>query len=255
MRPRVIPVLLLADGLLCKTVRFKRPRYVGDPRVAVKIFSEKGADELILLDIERTRLGKPPDYELIEEIAGESFMPVAYGGGISSAEQAREVVACGVEKVVLNSQAFKPGVIESIADDLGASGVVVSIDVRRGWMGGYRHATHNAKQRSGMRPEEAALAARDRGAGEIMLTSVERDGSMQGYDLELIRRVTSVVDIPVIACGGAGKLEDLAAATKSGASAAAAGSMFVFQGVHRAVLITFPTDDALNNLFDANAAR
>jgi len=249
MRPRVIPVLLLCDGLLHKTVRFRAPRYVGDPRVAVKIFSEKGADELILLDIGRTRDGRPPDYDLIEEIAGESFMPVAYGGGIRSAREARDIVARGVEKVVLGSAAFEEGVLESIVDDLGSSGVVVSIDARRRLLRGPRHVTRNATRPSGLSPQAAARLARDRGAGEIMLTSVDRDGTMAGYDLDLVRTVSAAVDIPVIACGGAGRLEHLAQATRAGASAAAAGSLFVFQGVHRAVLITFPSDAALNRVF------
>jgi cyclase len=252
-RPRVIPVLLLADGLLYKTVRFRKPKYVGDPRVAVKILSDKGADELILLDIGKTQAGSSPDYGLIEEIAGEAFMPVAYGGGISSLQHAREVVSRGVEKVVLNSAAFAPGLIQAIAAELGTSSVVVSIDVRRDWLGRYRHVTHNARRTTDMTPPDAARVARERGAGEIMLTAVDRDGTMEGYDVELIRQVVAAVDIPVIACGGAGKIEHFADAIgNGGASAAAAGSLFVFQGIHRAVLITFPSDDRLLTLFDAS---
>jgi cyclase len=251
-RPRIIPVLLLIDGLVHKTVRFRKPTYVGDPRIAVKILCEKGADELVLLDIRKTVEGKEPDYALIEEIAGESFMPVAYGGGISRLEHARKIVACGVEKIVLNSSAFEAGLIESVSSELGASGVVVSIDARRSWLGGYKHMTRNATRATGMSPAEAARIARDRGAGEILITSVDRDGTMLGFDTELVRQVVHAVDVPVVACGGAGKIEHLAEVIRaSGASAAAAGSLFVFQGIHRAVLITFPSDDTLHALLDA----
>jgi cyclase len=250
-RPRIIPVLLLVEGLVYKTVRFRKPRYVGDPRIAVKILCEKGADELLLLDIRKTAEGREPDYDLIEEIAGESFMPVAYGGGISRPEHAQKIIARGVEKVVLNSAAFERGLIEAIVAQLGSSGVVVSIDARRRWLGGYRHVTHNATRSSGMSPVEAARLARDRGAGEIMINSVDRDGTMEGFDTELVRQVVQAVDVPVIACGGAGKVSHfLDVVRASGASAAAAGSLFVFQGVHRAVLITFPSDAALHALFD-----
>jgi imidazole glycerol-phosphate synthase subunit HisF len=250
-RPRVIPVLLLIDGLVHKTVRFRHPTYVGDPRIAVKILSDKGADELVLLDIGKTAEGRAPDYELIEEIAGESFMPVAYGGGIATLEHARRVIACGVEKIVLNSYAFDTGLIEAVAAELGSSGVVTAIDARKRWLGGYRHVTRNATRASGMSAVDAAVLARDRGAGEILINSVERDGTMRGFDIELVRQVARAVDVPVIACGGAGTLEDLVDVVKqTGASAAAAGSLFVFQGVHRAVLITFPGDDALRRLFN-----
>jgi imidazole glycerol-phosphate synthase subunit HisF len=253
-RPRIIPVLLLLDGLVYKTVRFRNPTYVGDPRIAVKILCEKGADELVLLDIRKTAQAREPDYDLIEEIAGESFMPVAYGGGISRLEHARKVIARGVEKVVLNSAAFEPGLIEAVSSELGASGVVVSIDARKRWLGGYKHVTRNATRATGMAPAEAARIARDRGAGEILITSVERDGTMSGFDAQLVRQVADAVDIPVIACGGAGRIEHFADVIRiSGASAAAAGSLFVFQGIHRAVLITFPSDDALRALFAAPA--
>jgi cyclase len=244
-------VLLLIDGLVYKTVKFAKARYVGDPRIAVKILCEKGADELILLDIRKTAEAKEPDYDLIEEIAGESFMPVAYGGGISRPEHASKIIARGVEKVVLNSAAFEPRLIEAIASELGTSGVVVSIDARKRLFGGYKHVTHNATRSSGMTPAQAARLARDRGAGEIVINSVDRDGTMLGFDSELVREVVQAVDVPVIACGGAGKVGDFPEVIRaSGASAAAAGSLFVFQGVHRAVLITFPSDAILHSLFE-----
>jgi cyclase len=251
-RPRVIPALLLMGGLLYKTVRFKKPKYVGDPRIAVKIFNDKYVDEIMLLDIRATVESRPPDYRLIEEIAGECFMPLAYGGGVRDVESARTLFNLGVEKVIVNSAAVaNPGLVTGLADRFGAQSVVGAIDVKRDWLRRQRVVTHSGTRRSDHDPVAWARKLEELGAGEILLNSVDRDGTFHGYDIPLIWEVSRSVGIPVVACGGAGSVEDCVRAVREGgASAAAAGSIFVFQGVHRAVLINFPTDAVLASKFD-----
>jgi cyclase len=251
VRARVIPLLLLKGARLVKTVKFANPKYVGDPRNAVKIFNDKEVDELALLDITATQERRSPDFELIQEIVSEAFMPVAYGGGIRSVDDARTVIALGVEKVIVNTAAVeKPGVISQLANRLGSQSVVVSIDARRGTRGRYEVVTRSASNRTNLNPVQFAAQATKSGAGELLLQSVDQDGTMAGYDLDLIRAVTSVVGVPVIAAGGAGSLEDLEAAVRiGGASAAAAGSLFVFRGRHRSVMISYPDSNRLEELF------
>ena len=252
MRPRAIPVLLLrGDQLLYKTVKFKEPKYVGDPRIAVKIFNDKGADEIALLDIEATPDRRRPDFDLIEEIAGEAFMPMAYGGGIRDQEDIRTILSLGVEKVIVNTRAAEdPDFIRQAAEVNGAQSIVVSIDAKKIWFGGYRVFTHGGRAKTKFDPVTLAVRAVEAGAGEILINSIERDGTFSGYDIELVRSVADAVDVPVIACGGAGSMDDLAKAVSEGhASAVAAGSFFVFQRPHRAVLITLPDDRALYEAF------
>ena len=252
-RPRVIPVLLLRrDGLLYKTRKFAKPKYVGDPRIAVKIFNDKGADEIAILDIEASRQGRTPRYELIEEIASEAFMPLAYGGGITTFDQVRRVLELGAEKVILNSHAIGgPDFVRKVADAIGSQSVVVSVDAKRDLLGRYRVVTHGATKRTRRHPVSVARDMASAGAGELLLTSVDRDGTFEGYDLSLTKSVASAVTVPVIACGGAGSVDDIRAAIRDGgASAAAAGSIFIFQGPHRAVLIKFPDDSTLKALFE-----
>ena len=251
MIPRIIPVLLIADGGLVKTVRFGDARYVGDPINAVRIFNEKQVDELIVLDIRATIEGRSPEESAIEEIVSEAFMPVGYGGGVRDLATATRLIQLGVEKVVINAAAIeRPDDVARIADRLGSSTLVVSIDASARRDGSYEVVTHGAKTRTGIDVRAHAEAVAKLGAGEIILNSVDRDGTMEGYDLELLRTVTSIVDVPVVACGGAGTTEDLLAAIRDGgASAAAAGSIFVFHGRHRAVLITYPSYEARSALF------
>jgi cyclase len=251
MIPRVIPVLLLADGGLVKTVRFRDERYVGDPINAVRIFNDKQVDELVLLDIRASAQGRPPDEATIEEIVSEAFMPVAYGGGVRDVETANRLVQLGVEKVVVNAAAVEaPDQVADIAERLGSSTLVVAIDASARSGGGWEVVTHSATRRTGLDVRTQAAAMAKLGAGELFVTSVDRDGTMAGYDLDLVRAVSSAVDIPVIACGGAGSLDDLATVVRDGgASAAAAGSLFVFHGRHRAVLVTYPTYEARRDLF------
>ena len=240
---RIIPCLLLRGNGLVKTRKFKNPVYVGDPVNAVRIFSEKEVDELVILDIDASREGREPNYELITEIAGECFMPVAYGGGIRSLTQVRKLIRCGIEKVVINSISVKSTeVIREASTIFGNQAVVGAIDVRKTLLGGYRVVTNSATQDTKLKPEEHAMSLVNAGAGEIFLNSVDCDGEMQGYDLKLLKTVSLAVNVPIVACGGAGSLEHLRQAIKvGGASAAAAGSMFVFHGKHRAVLINYPT--------------
>ena len=252
MIPRVIPVLLLAEGGLVKTVRFQDPRYVGDPINAVRIFNDKQVDELVLLDIRATIEGRPPLETEIEQIAGEAFMPIAYGGGVRDLATATRLIQLGVEKVVINTAAVEaPADVAAIINRLGSSTIVIAMDARR------RRDSWEVVTRSGTRPtgldvRAHAEAMAKLGAGELFLNSIDRDGLMEGYDLELIRAISGVVDIPVVACGGAGSLDDLAAAVQlGGAAAAAAGSFFVFHGRHRAVLITYPSYEVRETTFRA----
>ena len=243
IRARVIPCLLLRGHGLVKTRKFKDPVYVGDPVNAVRIFSEKEVDELVILDIDASREGREPDYELVAEIAGECFMPVAYGGGIQTLAQARKLIRCGIEKVVINSASIQPtGFIREIADVFGSQAVVGSIDARNTLLGGHRVFVKSGTVDAKLNPEDHAATLEQAGVGEILLTSIDRDGQMQGYDIELIKKVSAKVNVPVVACGGAGTLDHMRRAmSESGASAVSAGSMFVFYGKHRAVLINYPT--------------
>jgi cyclase len=247
---RVIPCLLLQDGGLVKTQGFRRPRYVGDPINAVRIFNDKYVDELVFLDIDASRTVAEPNYDLIQRIAGECFMPLCYGGGIRTLEQARRIVAVGVEKIAVNSMAIdNPALLSAMSAELGASSVVAGIDVKRDFFGRER-VFHPGKRRlTSLDPVAHAVAVVRAGAGEIFLNSVDRDGRGTGFDVDLIARVSAAVNVPVIACGGAAGLDDMRAAVQSGASAAAAGSMFVFYGPHRAVLINYPAYGAVRELF------
>lgn len=241
IRPRVIPCLLLADRRLVKTVRFRNPTYVGDPVNIVNIFSALGADEILLLDIQATRQGSEPDIGQLAKLAEETMVPLGYGGGIRTLDHVRAVLNAGVEKVVLSTIAGEdPGFIERAAGLAGSQAVVVSVDVARDDEARRRVWLRNGTHMTGRDPVEAAQEAERRGAGEILIHSVDRDGTMAGYDLELTGDVASAVGIPVIACGGAGERDHLRAAVrKGGASAAAAGSIFVFQGPSRNVLVNY----------------
>jgi imidazole glycerol-phosphate synthase subunit HisF len=240
-RTRVIPCLLLHGAGLVKTVGFRNPTYVGDPINAIKIFNDKEVDELVLLDIDASRERRGPRFDVIRDIASECFMPLGYGGGVRTVEEMRRVLATGVEKVIVNTAAAEdPSLVEAAAREFGSQSVVVSLDARRKLVGGYEVRTVGGTRGTGLHPVEAARRMEASGAGEILLTSVDRDGTQKGYDLALTRMVADAVSVPVVACGGAGSVADMAAAVREGhASAVAAGSMFVFHGRHRAVLISY----------------
>ena len=243
---RLIPVLLLTPEGLVKTTRFRSPRYVGDPINAVRIFNEKEVDELVVLDIEATPEGRGPRFDAIEALARECFMPLCYGGGVRSLEDVRRLVGLGVEKVAINSAAVSdPNFLGAAAERFGSSTLVVSIDVKRRLLGGPRVFSHGGRRAVGLGPVAYARHVAGLGAGEILLNSIDRDGTLTGYDLELIESVASAVQVPVIACGGAAGVSDVHRALDAGASAAAAGSLFVFHGKHRAVLINYPRPEEL----------
>ncbi|MDI2099412.1 AglZ/HisF2 family acetamidino modification protein [Ruicaihuangia caeni] len=247
--PRVIPVLLVSEGYLVKPVKFSGERYIGDPINAVRIFNEKQVDELVVLDIDAAVKGTDPDHRLIEEIASEAFMPVAYGGGVRTSEQARRITGIGIEKIVLNTAAFEtPALVTEIAELLGSSSTVVSIDAKRRITGGYETYSRRASRKTGLSPVDAAKRAVELGAGELIVSSIDRESTFSGYDLKLVASVAEAVEVPVIALGGASGLNDFAAALQAGASAVAAGSLFVLNGKHRAVLITYPGQAEIRSL-------
>lgn len=245
-RARVIPVLLLHKGGVYKSKGFKNYSYVGDPINAVKLFNDKEADEIIILDIDSTKDKRAPDIRRIGEIAGEAFMPVSYGGGITNTEEVRQLFYQGIEKVILNYSAFEnPKLISEIANKFGSSSIVVSIDYKKDWLGKDRIFTLNGKKKIEGSPVDLARHVESLGAGEIMLNSIDKDGTYKGYDIEMIEKVSHVLSIPLIACGGASSVGDFKKAINAGASAVAAGSMFVFQRPHNAVLISYPNQDIL----------
>lgn len=251
LQVRVIPCLLLSDDMLVKTVKFRNPDYVGDPVNAIKIYNDKEVDELIVLDILATQEGRPPNIAKIRELTDECFMPLCYGGGITTVEQMREVFNAGIEKVALNTAALEnPQLVTRAAETFGSQSIVVSIDVRKPLLGRPTVHGHRGSANTKRPPVVFAREMAERGAGELLLTSVDREGTWEGYDLELIHEVTSAVSIPVIAHGGAGSLEDFRAAVRdAGASACATGSMVVYQKKGRGVLINFPKRHELEPLF------
>lgn len=249
LRARVIPCLLLRNAGLVKTVRFGEAKYIGDPINAVKIFNEKEVDELVLLDIDASKCLSEPNYDLLADIASECFMPLCYGGGVTSVDQALRIVQLGIEKIAVNAAAIAdPGLVGALSNVLGSQSVVVGIDVKRDWLGRYRVYDASSGKLTDRSPEVYAVELADAGAGEIFLNSVDRDGTQEGYDLKLVAKVTKAVSVPVIASGGAGCNGDFVSAVAVGASAVAAGSMFVFQGRHRAVLINYPPYSELESL-------
>lgn len=242
-RIRIIPVLLIKGDGLVKSVQFRNYQYVGDPINAVKIFNEKEVDELAILDITATKENRSPNLSRIAAIAGEAFMPLSYGGGITSLEQVKDILYNGIEKVIINKAAHtNPNLITRVADTFGVQSIVVSIDVKKNWLGKYKVYADNGSSNTGFDPVDFARECEKRGAGEILLNSIERDGTYKGYDLSLINAVSSAINIPVVACGGASEITDFGKAVTQGkASAVSAGSMFVFQRPHNAVLISYPS--------------
>ncbi|GAB3415065.1 AglZ/HisF2 family acetamidino modification protein [Massilia agilis] len=244
LRPRIIPCLLVHDHGLVKTVSFKSPKYVGDPINAVKIFNEKEADELIVLDIDASVENAEPNYKLIADLAAECRMPLCYGGGVRTVAQAKHIISLGVEKVAISSAAVEnPQLVSRIADEVGRQSVVVVLDVKKRMLSKeYDVYTHNGKKNTKLNAVEFAKLAQASGAGEIVINSIEQDGQMKGYDLALAERIRAAVQIPVTFLGGAGSLEDIEKLIeKCGVVGASAGSLFVFKGAYKAVLINYPS--------------
>ncbi len=243
LRPRLIPCLLVHNGGLVKTVNFANPKYLGDPINAVRIYNEKEVDELVVLDIDATAKGAEPDYQLISHLASECRMPLCYGGGVRTVAQIEKIISLGVEKVAVSSAAVEnPKLISDAASRVGSQSVVVVIDVKKsGLLRRYEVVTHNASRRTGLNPVEFARQMAELSAGEIVINSVDRDGEMKGYDLDLIEQVRQAVHLPLTVLGGAGSLDDLKELIgRYGIIGAAAGSLFVFKGKYRAVLINYP---------------
>lgn len=254
LKHRVIPCLLLRNGVLVKTLQFAKPKYVGDPINAIRIFNDKEVDELMVLDIEASRERRAPDYVLIEQFAGECFMPLCYGGGIRTVEQAQQLFALGVEKVCIQTAALDDmTLIRRVSERFGSQSILISVDIKRKLLGKRQlYAAASGK----VMPQpwiDFLRCAVNSGAGEVVLNAVDRDGVMKGMDLELIREASAALSVPLIAVGGAGSLADIKAAFDAGASAVSAGAFFVFHGPHRAVLITYPPYNELEQLLRSNS--
>lgn len=251
LRTRIIPVLLLRNKGLVKTVKFGQGKYIGDPINAVKIFNDKEVDELVLLDIDASKENRKPDFEAISDIASECFMPLAYGGGISELDDVKRLFALGVEKVIINSAALRDfTLVTQAAEIFGDQSIVVCVDVTKNFWGKYQIHSHTGQKHGHSDVIEYIKAAEKAGAGEIIINSADLDGTMQGYDYKLIEKAASGIKVPLVACGGAGSLSDLRKGYDAGASALAAGSLFVYHGPHKAVLINFPTQQQLKELFN-----
>lgn len=250
LRPRIIPSLLIQDNGLVKTVNFKNPKYVGDPINAVKIFNEKEVDELAIFDIDATTKGLEPNYSLIERIANQSRMPLCYGGGVKTVEQAQRIFGLGIEKIALSSAVLEhPDLITQIADRVGAQSVIVVLDVKKKLFGGYEVYTHNGKKGTGINPFEFIEKAQRLGAGEIVINSIDQDGVMKGYDMSLIDKAREKTSLPMTVLGGAGSLDDIRKVIdKHKIIGVAAGSLFVFKGKYKAVLINYPIKEEKENL-------
>lgn len=239
---RIIPVLLIEDGYLVKTKQFKNPVYLGDPINAVKIFNEKEVDEIVILDISASKENKGPDFDQIAEIASECFMPLTYGGGINNIEDIHKLFFIGVEKVCINQYALRNfDLITEASRIFGSQSIVLSVDIKNGFLGKQKVYDYVKKTNSDFNPIEYIKKGEQSGAGEIFVNFVDRDSMMEGYDLVQLKKIAESTYLPIIASGGAGKLDDIKKLfSNTGVSAAAAGSMFVFTGKHRAVLITYP---------------
>lgn len=246
LRPRIIPCLLVHNDGLVKTVKFKDPKYVGDPINAVRIFNEKQVDELIVLDIDASGNNREPNYRMIEHLAAECRMPLCYGGGVKTAKEAKMIFNLGVEKVAISSAAINnPELISEIASSVGNQSVVVVLDIKKKAITGkYELYTHNGKVSTGKDPFEFAGQIQNLGAGEIVINSIDNDGVMKGYDLNLVKKIREKINIPLTVMGGCGSLEDIKVLiNKFGIIGAAAGSLFVFKGIYKAVLINYPNRD------------
>lgn len=237
---RVIPVLLLKDQGLVKGEKFRNHRYIGDPINAVRIFNTKEVDELVFFDIMVNKSGGKPDYDFLADIASEAFMPFGYGGGLTEVADIERLFKIGVEKAIINTATFDSNLIRDASRIAGSQSIVASIDVRRSFLGKYEVYTKSGTYNTKVDPVSHARQLEEAGAGELIICSIEREGSLRGYDLELISKIATSVSLPVVASGGAGSIDDMRHAARSGASAVAASSMFVFHGKHKAVLITYP---------------
>jgi len=248
--PRVIPVILLTDSGMVKTTKFSDPIYIGDPINAVRIFNAKEVDEIVVLDIDASRSGREPNFERIEQIASEAFMPLGYGGGVKTTQQMERLFKIGIEKVVINTVIHeKPSILHESSQIFGSQSVVASIDVKKDIFGRYVVYSECGKKRENSDLNSYISFVQEQGAGEIILNSIDKDGTMSGYDLKLISKVSDQLRVPLVTLGGARSVKDFDDALEAGASSVAAGSMFVFHGRHKAVLISYISPDKLNGVY------
>lgn len=249
--PRIIPCLLLKSEGLVKTQKFKNPSYIGDPINAVRIFNELEVDELIILDIEASKLNRAPNFKYLSSVISEAFMPVGVGGGITSLEHASRLINLGIEKVVLNTSAINSlKLIEEISSKFGSQSVVLSVDIKKNILGNYKIFNHSNESTLNLDLDVFIKNAVNAGIGELFLTFVDHDGLGIGYNYNLIQKVSNICEVPLVVSGGAGHIDDFKKAVKSGASACAAGSMFVYKGKHRAVMINYPGYKIFKELFN-----
>jgi cyclase len=252
LKPRIIASLLIKDGGLVKTIKFKEPRYLGDPMNAVRIFNEKEVDELAVFDISATLQSNGPNFKMIENLASECRMPLCYGGGITTVEEAQQIFSLGVEKIAISSSAINnPALITELSNKVGAQSVVVVLDVRKNFLGEYSVHTHNGAKSVNVNPFELIKDLQLLGAGEIVLNSIEKDGMMNGYDFSLVEKVRQVTTLPLTVLGGAGSMEDIGKLIeKFGIIGSAAGSIFVYKGKLRGVLINYPNNEEKTKLLE-----
>jgi len=251
LRVRVIPVLLLEEDYLVKTIKFKKKTYIGDPINAIRIFNEKEVDELVLLDINASRVGNSPNYKLLKSIATECFMPFSYGGGVNSLNQIRELFSIGIEKVVINTALYSniDFLIEAIKV-YGSQSIVASIDIKKNFFGQYGVYSYLYNKILTKDINKLIKKIESLGVGEIIFNDVNNDGIMNGYNIELIKMLNNLTTVPVVFCGGSGNIDDLVVASRAGATALGAGSMFVYNGTHKAVLINYPKQCQLQEIND-----
>ena len=251
LRTRVIPVLLLRNKGLVKTIQFDKSKYIGDPINAVKLFNDKEVDELVFLDIDASKQNRKPDFDYLKSIASECFMPLGYGGGITTMDDINRLFSIGIEKVILNTVALNNlEIIKEAAKNYGNQSIVVSIDVNQNLFGKYQIFSHSKTKHKQTDLIDYINKVQEAGAGEIIINSVDRDGMMNGYDIKLIQRLSGILTIPMVITGGAGNLKHLKEAEEAGASGVAAGSMFIYHGPHKAVLINYPTYQELKKIFN-----
>ena len=250
IRPRVIPTLLVEDGGLVKTVKFNKRTYIGDPINAVRLFNDMQVDEIVVLDISATKNNAGPNFSLIEDIRNEAFMPLAYGGGVKTAEEFKELIHIGIEKIIVNSVLLdNRKILKEASNYVGSQSVVASVDVNKDWLGRDKIYSHESRKNVNLNLINHLKSIQIEGAGEIILNFVHRDGTWQGYDLDLIKELSKYIKVPLVACGGAGVLADLKKVIDSGADAAAAGSLFSFIKKEGGVLINYPDPKSLDKLF------
>lgn len=245
-KKRLIPILLLDDTKLIKTEKYHKPNYVGDPINVVSIFNEKRVDEIFIIDIYKSTKGLNPNFKIIENIASECFMPMCYGGGINNLETAKKIFDLGVEKILLKTSTFHtPNIINDIADIYGNQSVIIAIDLKKNFLGNYFLYSNNSKLKIKTDYKKYINECITRGAGELVINSVDREGTFSGLDLEIIRNIKKISNIPVIINGGLNSLQNFQEGIKAGADAVAAGSFFIYYGKQKAVLITYPNDNEL----------